>query len=293
MKILVVEDEELIRRDIAEELESENFEVIQACDGDEGLSTIIADKPDLVLSDITMPKMNGHEMLLALRENHPDLADIPFVFLSALADRQDILHGKVLGADDYLTKPIDFEMMIATVNARLRQVKRMEERKQAQFVKLYDALSKPENEEQLLLVDEPAPEPIIDAHRLMAVAVTNGEVDVSEIRSTLESQGHLVIEMESGVVFRSSLDNISPDLVLVSLNTSDMKAPTMVQMMKAERDCHFPVILLVPPSAGETLSPTHETWFDAVVQMPCSATEFAEQIKSLGAPSKIPVKIAS
>lgn len=293
MKILVVEDEELIRRDIAEELESENFEVIQARDGDEGLSAIIANRPALVLSDITMPKMNGHEMLLALRENHPDLADIPFVFLSALADRQDILHGKVLGADDYLTKPIDFEMMVATVNARLRQVKRMEERKQAQFVKLYDALSGPEKEEQLLLVEEVVPGPTIDEHRLMAVAVTNEEVDVSEIRTTLESQGHLVIEMESGVVFRSSLDNISPDLVLVSLNTSDMKAPTMVQMMKAERDCHFPVILLVPPSAGDTLNPTHETWFDAVVQMPCSASEFAAQIKSLGAPAKMPEKIAS
>ncbi len=293
MKILVVEDEQSIRRDIAEELECENFEVIQACDGDEGLAAIIANKPALVLSDITMPKMNGHEMLVALRENHPDLADIPFVFLSALADRQDILQGKVLGADDYLTKPIDYEMMIATVNVRLRQVKRMEARKQAQFVKLYAALSTSEEEKPLALVEHPAPEPVVDEHRLMAVAITNDEIDVSEIRATLESQGHLLIEMESGVVFRSSLDNISPDLVLVSLNTSDMKAPTMVRLMKAERDCPFPVILLVPPSAGETLNPAHKAWFDAVVQMPCSAKEFAEQIKLLGAPEKMPERIAS
>lgn len=293
MKILIVEDEDTIRRDIAEELECENFVVIQARDGEEGLASIIANKPSLVLSDITMPKMNGHEMLVALRENHPDLADIPFVFLSALADRQDILHGKVLGADDYLTKPIDYEMMIATVNARLRQVKRMEDRKQAQLLKLYEALSTPENDMPVALVEEPRPEPHVSKRRLMAVAVTNDEVDVSEIRSTLESQGHMVIEMESGIVFRSSLDNISPDLVLVSLNTTDMKAPMMIKLMKAERDCPFPVILLVPPSLEEPLNPAHEAWFDAVVQMPCSASEFAEQIKSLGGPVKDPVRIAS
>ncbi len=288
-KILIVEDEPVIRNDVAMELESYGFEVLQACDGAEGLASIIANKPDLVLSDITMPKMNGHEMLIALRDNHPDLADIPVVFLSALADRQDIIKGKSLGADDYLTKPIDYEMMLATVRSRLHQVKRMEQQKQNQLLKLYNALSKSLDH----AVDSAHAKPTEETPQMMVVTISNNEVDLSEIRETLEAQNHQVIKMDSGVVFQASVDNIAPDLVIVSLNTSDMPASMMVRLIKAERECAFPIVLLVPPLNQNRLNPSHESWFDAIIQMPCSGDEFAAQINSLDNASGTPVLMAS
>ncbi|MBL4756293.1 MAG: response regulator [Rhizobiales bacterium] len=288
-KILVVEDELIIRNDIVEELECQGYDVLQACDGAEGLASIIANKPDIVLSDITMPKMNGHEMLITLRNNHPDLADIPIVFLSALADRQDIIKGKLLGADDYLTKPIDYEMMLATVNSRLRQVKRMEQRKLSQLLKLHAALSRTPGQ----AADSMPAAPPEEIPQMTVVTISNHEVDLSEIKVKLEGQNHRVIEMDSGVVFQASLDNIAPDLVLVSLNTTDMRASMMVRLIKAKRECAFPIVLLVPPTKQNQLNPSHESWFDAIIQMPCSGDEFTAQINALDTGTGAPVLMAS
>ncbi len=146
-KILCIDDEALLREDIVEELQDAGYETIEAEDGKGGLAAIKEFKPDLVLCDITMPEMDGYQLLAELRGSCPEFADLPFVFLSALADADAVKQGKIRGADDYLTKPIDFELMIATVKARLRQVKRMENRKEQQFVKLYTKLASGESKE--------------------------------------------------------------------------------------------------------------------------------------------------
>jgi len=123
--ILCIEDEDDLRTDIAEELESANYDVIQAANGSEALAMLRAKRPDLVLCDITMPGLGGYDVLKAMREKG-ELADIPFIFLTALADRNDVLVGKQAGADDYLVKPIDYEILLATVAARLNQVARVQ-----------------------------------------------------------------------------------------------------------------------------------------------------------------------
>ena len=139
--ILCIEDEAELRENIAEELQDAGYHVEEACDGREGLEMILKHQPDLVISDITMPRMNGHELLQEIREKHKKLSDMPFIFLSALADREDVRTGLKLGADDFLTKPIDLEVLVDRVFTRLRQVARMRESKEQQFVKLYNALS--------------------------------------------------------------------------------------------------------------------------------------------------------
>ena len=120
--ILCIEDEADLRELIADELRDAGYRVIEAADGEAGIRLITDRRPDLVLCDITMPGLDGYEILARLRADSPDLADMPFVFLSALADRKDVIAGKTLGADDYLTKPVDFDIMRATIAARLRQV---------------------------------------------------------------------------------------------------------------------------------------------------------------------------
>src|SRR6478735_2816973 len=123
--ILCIEDEDDLRNDIAEELAAADYNVLQASDGKEALALLSKHRPDLVLCDITMPGLGGYDVLKAMREKG-GLTDVPFIFLTALADRNDVLVGKQAGADDYLVKPIDYEILLATVAARLSQVARVQ-----------------------------------------------------------------------------------------------------------------------------------------------------------------------
>ncbi len=132
--ILCIEDEPELREDIAEELASAGYDVKQARDGHEGLQMIINYKPSLVLCDITMPRKNGYQLLKEIRENYSIFAEMPFIFVSALADRERILAGLSDGADAYLTKPIDYELLLATVKASLRQIDRIKDNQKQQYV---------------------------------------------------------------------------------------------------------------------------------------------------------------
>ena len=125
-KILCIEDDRETAALIGEELADRGFEPMFAFGGHEGFVAVLKHRPDLVLCDINMPTMSGFELLQRLIEFAPLLGHIPFVFLTAMADRENELHGRRLGADDYVTKPIDFEVLHATINARLASVARNE-----------------------------------------------------------------------------------------------------------------------------------------------------------------------
>jgi DNA-binding NarL/FixJ family response regulator len=125
-KILCIDDDREIAVLIAEELSNRGFEVIVAHDGHEGFVAILKLMPDLVLCDISMPIMSGFEVLERLNALAPRLGHVPFVFLTALADRESELRARRLGADDYVTKPIDFDMLNMIINARLAGVARNE-----------------------------------------------------------------------------------------------------------------------------------------------------------------------
>lgn len=123
--ILCIDDEALLREDIAEELEDEGYRVLQACDGHEGMKQILQHHPDLVICDITMPRKSGYQLLQEVRANHEIPAEMPFLFLSALADKEHVIAGLRLGADNYITKPVDFDVLRAKVETCLRLVDRI------------------------------------------------------------------------------------------------------------------------------------------------------------------------
>lgn len=125
-KILCIEDDQEIAAMLVEVLTERGFDVGVAYNGQAGLSAILRTTPDLVLCDIGMPVMSGFELLELLVAIAPRFGHIPFVFLTALADRDNELKGRHLGADDYVTKPIDFEMLFAIITARLAHVARGE-----------------------------------------------------------------------------------------------------------------------------------------------------------------------
>ena len=119
-KILVIEDESGIRESIQEILELENFTVNVAKDGGIGLKMAQEQSPDLIICDIMMPKLDGHGVLMALHQNEAT-ESIPFIFLTARADKTAQRQGMELGADDYLTKPFTPSELLNAVETRLRK----------------------------------------------------------------------------------------------------------------------------------------------------------------------------
>jgi signal transduction histidine kinase len=119
-KILVIEDEAAILNNILEMLELEGFEVIGAENGLAGVRRAREHKPDLIICDITMPELDGYEVLVLLRSD-PATVAIPFIFLTARADRPFMRHGMELGADDYLTKPFSLGELRSAVASRLER----------------------------------------------------------------------------------------------------------------------------------------------------------------------------
>lgn len=119
-KILVIEDEPEMRRNLATILKLEKFSVVQAENGRMGLETARKELPDMILCDVMMPEMDGHAVLQALRED-TKTATTPFIFLTAKGEKQDFRSGMNLGADDYLTKPIAKAELLKAIEARLKR----------------------------------------------------------------------------------------------------------------------------------------------------------------------------
>lgn len=118
--IVCVEDEAGIRELFVEELTDAGYDVIEAENGKQGLEVILEHRPDLVLSDWLMPEMSGGELLTALRHEHPGFAELPFVLVSAFADKTQVDPSQGIAADAYLSKPIDFDLLLDTVADLLR-----------------------------------------------------------------------------------------------------------------------------------------------------------------------------
>lgn len=118
--ILVIEDETQILLNLQEILELADFSVITADNGKIGLQLAKIKKPDLIICDIMMPEVDGYEVLRQLRQD-PKCADIPFIFLTAKADRNHFRQGMGLGADDYISKPFEPFEILEAVKARLQR----------------------------------------------------------------------------------------------------------------------------------------------------------------------------
>lgn len=118
--ILVIEDDRSVRESLTELLSHKKYNVISAKDGDEGMVLVKQGKPDLVICDVMMPGTDGHQVLKAIRDDK-NVANTPFVFLTAKTMYDDIRGGMALGADDYLIKPFKAQHLFDTVEARLKR----------------------------------------------------------------------------------------------------------------------------------------------------------------------------
>ena len=120
-RIVIAEDEQDIRTNLSRMLRLEGFEVWSGQNGLEALELIRQHVPDLVLSDVMMPEMTGHQLIQAVRQD-PRISHIPVILLTARADRHDVREGMNLGADDYLTKPFQRKELLDSIQSRLEKV---------------------------------------------------------------------------------------------------------------------------------------------------------------------------
>jgi DNA-binding response OmpR family regulator len=143
-RILIIEDEPTLRRQMARLLKYEGFEVLEADGGNAGVAAAGSGRPDLIICDIMMPDLDGFGVLQALR-NRPQTAMIPFIFLTALAESRSLRHGMEQGADDYLTKPYTPAALLGSVRRRLEKRQRQleESRQRAEEVSLAVAAALP------------------------------------------------------------------------------------------------------------------------------------------------------
>jgi len=126
--VLVIEDSQDIRESTAEILELADYYVLSADNGKTGVELALANLPDIILCDVMMPQMDGYSVLYLLKKNE-QTAFIPFIFLTAKAERSDLRKGMDMGADDYLTKPFDDMELLNAIESRL---KKDEQRKKSQ-----------------------------------------------------------------------------------------------------------------------------------------------------------------
>ncbi|MBL7216031.1 MAG: response regulator [Phycisphaerae bacterium] len=121
-KILVVDDEPNIVQTLKDRLEMNDYVVVTACNGDEGLKTAHEEHPDLILLDVIMPILDGHEMLKKLREQEWG-ADISVIMLTARSQVQDIQRAKECNIDDYIIKPFDLSELLEKIENILERRK--------------------------------------------------------------------------------------------------------------------------------------------------------------------------
>ncbi len=120
--ILLIEDNAEILANTGEILEMAGYAVLLAENGQVGVETALATRPDMVVCDITMPVLDGYGVLQIFNQN-PQLTGIPFIFLTAKTERADLRRGMELGADDYLTKPFNKTELLSALAVRFQQLR--------------------------------------------------------------------------------------------------------------------------------------------------------------------------
>jgi putative two-component system response regulator len=122
--LLVVEDHDVLREGLQILLEAEGYRVITAIHGKDALQQMEKAVPDLILSDISMPEMDGYKFYESVRL-HPEWVTIPFIFLTARGDRDDVFASKKLGVEDYLVKPVERQELVTTIHSRLERSRQL------------------------------------------------------------------------------------------------------------------------------------------------------------------------
>lgn len=144
-KILIVDDDSILRRVLQSSLEQKGYQVVSVESGKSALAQFSKDVPDIIISDVSMPEMNGFEFCRQLR-SQPSGKLIPFIFLSAKNELDDRIQGHTIGADSYLTKPFEMKELLANIESLIERSRRVH----AEIVHLIEQLVSSQSASSLL-----------------------------------------------------------------------------------------------------------------------------------------------
>jgi DNA-binding NarL/FixJ family response regulator len=185
-RLLVVDDEALLLKAVAATLRAEGYEVTTARSGSEALVSLNQTMPDLIVSDIRMPGMDGYEFARILRSN-ARTALVPIIFLTAKGERKDRIDGFRSGVDAYLTKPFDPDELLAVVSGIFSRI----ERTGAEIARLMSSVKGDETESSEFEFDEEFTESEVRVARLVADGLSNKEIASELDLSVRTVEGHI------------------------------------------------------------------------------------------------------
>lgn len=231
MRLLYVEDEKPLREDIVEYLRMRSHEVDEADCGEQALERLAQDEYDLVLCDIKMPRMDGFDVLRHLRAENKAITT-PFIFLSALTDRDDRVRAHHWGCDAYLTKPIDFSVLDATLTAHMMRKRAtqylydstQESVRSHMSAAIEDALHHPISDVSLLLqyvrevADSISPEQLDDYLQQMQQKINQHAITFDTMLQTLELKTHETAHAVGAIRPRELLETAAHRLPMVRLD---------------------------------------------------------------------------
>lgn len=139
-RILIIDDDDMMRGAVAATLSSSDYEIIESRDGKDGLEQARSRMPDLIVCDINMPQLDGFELLQELRKSE-NLSNIPLIFLTGQTSKEDLRKGMMLGAEDYLTKPVLADELLHVVEVRLKKRESLQRQMQTKLEELQKSIS--------------------------------------------------------------------------------------------------------------------------------------------------------
>lgn len=247
--ILLVEDDESILYNLSLFLTLNNFEVITALNGRDALEKLkkMIILPNLILSDIKMPEINGYELLKKISQN-PTWHMIPFIFLSAKAYREEIEKGILLGADDYLTKPIDQKLYTILINKKIDRIhienelrNKFESELLERIKSVFDPTKKVIDKSSIFLL-------IMESNKDFGSVIVKKYLGTSMKQINLESIG--VQLFQSTVSLFDQKRIISPEVLILNVKNSNMKVMVLYDLVsefKTKRNQKQIMITLIAP----------------------------------------------
>lgn len=293
-RILVIEDELNINSSICELLELEDYEPISALNGKQGIVLAIKEQPDLILCDIMMPEMTGLEVIETLRKTR--LFDhTPFIFLSALSDRQDIRRGMNLGANDYIPKPFEAEDILSAIKQQL-------ERRHSRLKEQENLKKQLKEREQALQKHS-----FLNSHKLRGpISNLLGLLQIAEEMSPLELIKLLRAEAQK-------IDDIVIEInANLSMKNTTRKTTSLIYLVDDDQLQHRINSVVIKRITPEAQLLQFENGFEAIAEMKMAGSDeipdvilldlnmpvmdgfdFLEAFKNLGLPHSVDIYILS
>lgn len=265
--ILVIDDEPAIRMGLAATLARRGYSVVTAMNGDDGYIKAKQAQPDLIISDVMMPALDGFEMKQQMSED-PQLALIPFIFLTARAASEDRVSGIRNGADDYVTKPFVTEELIARIEAVLRRVKTEQERGRIQVIQSAQEEMDKLRKEVLQNFSHELRTPL--GNVMMSL-----DMVVNHKFTTPEEQGEFIRIAHSSA---DRLESLIADIILLS-DIDQNKLNTLRQTIDPENHILAPIKRRLARYETKRLSFVHDISLDVEIKAP--RREFAQALVHL------------